>query len=183
MLFWFGDFVAPVFAGTAPQTVQSLSSSPLMQKAVAAMQRGDSRRSAALFREAAVQGNPLAQVTLGEIYFEGRGAPQNTVEALTWLKKVIQRNQEPTRSMAEELLRHISTVLKNSPNHDEKGLGLLAALLPLIANPYAQKFGENYHPRSESFGHMMMDLHLRSEEDDQSERDRVNPFPKYDDPN
>ena len=40
--------------------------------------------AAALFRKAAIKGNPVAQDRLSRILADGRGAPKNPVEATKW---------------------------------------------------------------------------------------------------
>lgn len=52
-------------------------------------------QAAALFSEAALQGNLLAQNALGHLLLEGAGVPQNTDKAIEWLRKSA-RNDDAT---------------------------------------------------------------------------------------
>ena len=123
--------------------IKALTNNATMQKGIAAAHRGDFHGAASYFLEAARHGNPLAQVVVGQLYFEGRGLHKNNLQALQWLKLVIARNQEPTRSMAAGLLQNISASLNSSPDQRDRMLGLAASLLPLTANPYAQQWNRN----------------------------------------
>ena len=51
---------------------------------VAAYKRGDYATALREFRPLAEQGNAAAQYSLGVIYDEGYGAPENDVEAVKW---------------------------------------------------------------------------------------------------
>jgi len=129
---------------TNTPALQSLMSSPEMQKATAAVRRGDFRSAAPYFLDAAEHGNPLAQVAIGRMYFEGRGVPRNNLEALKWLKLVMDRNQEPTLSLAAGTLKDMSTASAHSTNQEDKMAGAAARLAPILADPYVRQFLRNY---------------------------------------
>lgn len=54
------------------------------QKAITAYNDGDYKRAAILFSEAAKQGLAVAQIKLGDCYYEGKGVPKDDKEALNW---------------------------------------------------------------------------------------------------
>lgn len=62
-----------------------------MEDARAAFERGDYASAAALFRSLAEQGRAAAQVMLGTMYDEGRGVPQDHVEAVNWYRKAAEQ--------------------------------------------------------------------------------------------
>jgi TPR repeat protein len=117
--------------------------SPLMQKAVAAAHRRDFATAQSLLREAAKQGNAEAEIGLARMSFEGLGTAKNIVRSLYLLKNVIEKNREPSRSDAVEALHNIAERLRDSPNPADKQLALIATLLPLTANPYAQQWSRD----------------------------------------
>jgi hypothetical protein len=67
-----------------PSTSTTAGSS---ENADAAYGRGDYRTALRLLRPLAEQSNSAAQTTLGLMYYEGRGAQQNSAEAVKWWRK------------------------------------------------------------------------------------------------
>lgn len=67
-------FAGPVFAGP----VEDLAA------AAEAYSRGDFSEAARLFRTSAEQGNVTAQDSLGVLYVNGEGVPQDYVQAYAW---------------------------------------------------------------------------------------------------
>ena len=57
------------------------------EDALSALQRGDSKLAASLFRPLAEQGDAQAQIKLGWMYEKGQGVPQNDQEAVKWYRK------------------------------------------------------------------------------------------------
>jgi uncharacterized protein len=55
--------------------------------AITAYEHGDYAAAAVLFMPLAQSGNAPAQMSLGELYYEGEGVPQNYDEALNWYRK------------------------------------------------------------------------------------------------
>src|SRR5437762_2908001 len=56
------------------------------QDAVAAMVRGDYAAALRLWQPMAEQGNAFAQYSLGWMYSNGKGVPQNYTQAVKWLR-------------------------------------------------------------------------------------------------
>ena len=69
-------FVALALAGTAV-------AGPL-EDGVEAVNRGDYATALQLLRPLAEQGDPAAQINLGNMYFDGNGVPQNNAEAVKY---------------------------------------------------------------------------------------------------
>jgi TPR repeat protein len=55
-----------------------------LEDADAALMRGDFASALSLLRPLAEQGNADAQISLGNMHFEGNGVPLNTAEAVKW---------------------------------------------------------------------------------------------------
>ncbi len=123
----------PAHAPGTGAEMQALMNSPVMQKAITAARNGDSRNATTYFREAAQQGNLLAQASISRLYFEGRGVPRDYVESLKWAKLVLVKKQEPTYSMALATIHDIIDSVKRSPDEKDRMVGLTAALLPLVS--------------------------------------------------
>ncbi len=58
---------------------------------VVAFERGDYASAMRLFRLAANQGDPEAQISLGFMYAEGQGVPQDDAEAVRWYRKAAEQ--------------------------------------------------------------------------------------------
>ena len=56
------------------------------EEGVAAYHRGDYATAVRLFRPLAEQGDAAAQYSLGLMYHQGRGVPQDDAEALKWYR-------------------------------------------------------------------------------------------------
>jgi hypothetical protein len=123
--------------------LRALTSSPAMQKGIAAVSKGDSRSAFAHFSEAARQGNPLAQVFLARVYFEGRGVPRNYSESLRWLKPVIARGQEPTFTAALQTFKSVIDAMRNSPNPENRARANAVLLENVLSNRYVQQYLKN----------------------------------------
>src|SRR5260370_5329325 len=72
-------------------TVKAAVAGPL-EDADAADQRGDYETALRLTLPLAQQGNPNAQRRLGSIYFSGKGAPEDYVEAEKWFRRAAAQN-------------------------------------------------------------------------------------------
>ena len=57
-----------------------------LDDALAAHERGDYATASRLYRALADQGYAVAQFTLGFMYAEGQGVPQNYVQAVKWYR-------------------------------------------------------------------------------------------------
>ncbi len=83
----------PVLSGIPP--FDELPSTPMpagsLESANAAYGRGDYTTTLRLLRPLAEQGNPAAQTNLGLMYYEGRGAQQNSTEAVKWWRKAAEQ--------------------------------------------------------------------------------------------
>ena len=60
----------------------------------------DYSEAAALYRQAAEQGNSSAQFNLGLMYDQGRGVPQDNVEAHMWLNLAAAKSTSERREQA-----------------------------------------------------------------------------------
>ncbi len=63
----------------------------------AAYQHGDFAAAVQLLRPLADQGNALAQTSLGIMYAQGQGIPQDDVQALFWFRKAADQGTPPPR--------------------------------------------------------------------------------------
>ncbi|MBI4424713.1 MAG: sel1 repeat family protein, partial [Elusimicrobia bacterium] len=79
-----------LFGGAAAGTEGSRRGAAL-EEAFAAYQAGDFSRSAALFRDAAERGDPVAQYNLGVLYQGRQGAPRDDAQAAAWLRKAAEQ--------------------------------------------------------------------------------------------
>ena len=66
-------------------------------EAVAAYERGDYTTALRGFSPVAERGNALAQVFLALMYVDGRGVPQNDVEAIRWYRKAAEQGNAPAQ--------------------------------------------------------------------------------------
>ena len=64
---------------------------------VAAYERGDYETALREFRPLAEQGIPSAQFTLGVMYYDGDGVPQDYAEAVKWYRKAAEQGDASTR--------------------------------------------------------------------------------------
>jgi len=71
-------FVTPVFGGQ-------------FEDAKAAYERGDYEMAYRLVKPLADQGEAEAQFSLGVLYYEGKGVPQDYVEAVNWCRKAAEQ--------------------------------------------------------------------------------------------
>ena len=62
-----------------------------LEDAYSAYQRGDYALAARLFRPLAEQGNAMAQASLGVMYANGRGVPQDDHESAKWYRKAAEQ--------------------------------------------------------------------------------------------
>ena len=63
-------------------------------------------------REAAAEGNPLAQYVMGCLYRDGRGLPRDTKEAVLWLKKAASQGRVAAHSA-------LGRIFERNCNYDE----------------------------------------------------------------
>lgn len=70
-----------------------------LEKGVDAYNRGDYQQAYEIFRSLTEQGNAFAQFNLGEMYYKGRGVPQNDEEALRWYRAAAEQGDENARVM------------------------------------------------------------------------------------
>ncbi|MEH6626456.1 MAG: hypothetical protein V7739_08425 [Motiliproteus sp.] len=56
----------------------------------------------------AESGEPYAQLTLGEIYYEGRGVKQNLVEAFAWLAVAIRQGAVEAQPLFDHVKKKLS---------------------------------------------------------------------------
>ena len=61
------------------------------EDAEAAYARGDYTRALTLFRLLAEQGDAKAQLSLGSMYDDGKGIPQNHTEAVQWYRRAAEQ--------------------------------------------------------------------------------------------
>ena len=78
-----------VSAVALPAAVQPES----VEQAITAYDRGDYAAAAALFAWLAEEGNPTAQMRLGDLYYDGRGVPQSDDAAMNWYRKAADAGQ------------------------------------------------------------------------------------------
>jgi len=64
-----------------------------LEQAITAYDRGDYGAAAALFASLAEDGNPTAQMSLGDLYYDGRGLPQSDDAAMKWYRKAADAGQ------------------------------------------------------------------------------------------
>jgi len=65
---------------------------------------GDEYASAAkMCRKEAEQGVPLAQYTLGLLYLEGKGVPQDKAEAIKWFRKAAKQGHAEAKEELKKL--------------------------------------------------------------------------------
>jgi TPR repeat protein len=57
----------------------------------------DYRQAAAWYRKSAEQGNVNAQLSLGNLYFEGKHVPQDYEQALVWFRKAADNGNAPAQ--------------------------------------------------------------------------------------
>ncbi len=77
------------------------------QEGVDAYERGDYDTALKEFRPLAEQGYPLAQATLGLLYAEGQGVPQDYVPAHMWVNLAAAQGLES----ASEMRDHFETAM------------------------------------------------------------------------
>ncbi len=87
-----------------------------LEAGVEAYDRGDYATALKEWRPLAEQGNAAAQVGLGAMYRQGKGVPQNHVEAESWFRKAIENGYEP----AKGFLRDMRWDWKKDANGDGK---------------------------------------------------------------
>ena len=81
------------------------------------------------YRKAAEQGLANAQFALGNMYEQGRGVPQNTSEALQWLRKAEVQGQDK----ATETIQSILQEQLNQPQHQQTAAEAPPSLIPIGA--------------------------------------------------
>lgn len=92
----------------------------------AALERGDHREAAKLYREAAMQGVADAQYSLGLLYVTGEGVAKDSSEAMKWFRKAAEQG----RAAAQFALGSGYAIGDGVPQHFERAYfwyGLSAA--------------------------------------------------------
>ena len=74
----------------------------------------DNKQAAYWYRKAAEQGNSWGQASLGEMYYEGKGVPQDYAEAARWLKKAVEQGHDIVQHALGYLYEHGLGVPVNS---------------------------------------------------------------------
>jgi uncharacterized protein len=82
-----------VFFVAAMLACSSMSFARPLEDARAAYTRGDYATALRLYRKAADQGQAAAQYSLGVLYANGQGVPQNYTEAVNWYRKAADQGQ------------------------------------------------------------------------------------------
>merc|ERR1711998_732764 len=70
------------------------------------------------YRMAADQGHGKAQHNLGVMYYEGKGVPQNTSEALRWLHKAQVQGDEKAKLVIELIMREMRETRASQQTND-----------------------------------------------------------------
>ena len=91
-------YVAGLYSQPIKQTVTGVVSQPSTsphpnesEAGYAAYQKADYQTALRLLRPLADQGDPRAETTLGVMYDEGHGVPQDDAEALKWYRRAAER--------------------------------------------------------------------------------------------
>jgi len=91
-------YVAGLYSQPIKQTITGVVSQPLTsprpnesEAGYAAYQKADYQTALRLLRPLADQGDPRAETTLGVMYDEGHGVPQDDAEALKWYRRAAER--------------------------------------------------------------------------------------------
>ena len=92
--------VAFLLAGAALLGQGDLSPEALYRRGLSRMTplNSDYAGAADLFRQAAERGLPKAQRSLGELYRNGQGVPQDDTEAVNWFRKAADKNDLPAQA-------------------------------------------------------------------------------------
>jgi hypothetical protein len=91
-------YVAGLYSQPVKQTTTGVAAQPFASTrpndadaGYAAYQKADYETALRLLRPLAEQGNPRAETTLGVMYDEGHGVPQDDVQALTWYRRAAEQ--------------------------------------------------------------------------------------------
>jgi len=90
-------YVAGLYSQPIKQTITGVVSQPLTSRpneseaGYAAYQKADYQTALRILRPLADQGDPRAETTLGVMYDEGHGVPQDDAEALKWYRRAAEQ--------------------------------------------------------------------------------------------
>ena len=85
------------------ETANSADASAQLQRGTYAYRNGDFTTALAEWRPLAEQGNATAQSNLGVMYRDGRGVPQNDVQARFWLRKAADQGHAYARQLLGQI--------------------------------------------------------------------------------
>ena len=74
------------------------TAAPSLRQGVAAMQRQDYARAAAILAPLAQNGNPEAQAYMGYLYAIGHGVPQDFTQAAIWYRRAAEQGHSGRNS-------------------------------------------------------------------------------------
>jgi TPR repeat protein len=66
----------------------------------------DAKKALSLYQKAAEQGNDVAMVSLGMMYYRGMGVSQNSEEAIKWWKKARKKGNENAILILKKILEN-----------------------------------------------------------------------------
>lgn len=112
-------WIAPLAVAVILLPVHPLAASPL-DDALKALEAGSNAKAVEVLRKLANEGNPLAQLRLGDLYYHGKGIGEDETMAIHWWKKsAASGNAEAMYQIAHAYLFG-STVAKSVPDPDRE---------------------------------------------------------------
>jgi len=81
--------------------------------AIAALKRGDTARAIQIYTFLAEQGNTIASLSLGKIYYEGIGIPINYIESEKWYMKATEGGNAEAKDRLSQVYFDISLMYDN----------------------------------------------------------------------
>jgi TPR repeat protein len=102
---FFSIFCAALFVWVIAPAAGAAGAGPSEEgpAALEAYERHEYAEAATLWRNAAERGDPLAQLSLGNLYFYGRGVPKQPAEAARWWRKAAEQGETLAQYALAEL--------------------------------------------------------------------------------